>query len=321
MQTPDNSSNPIIFKTYRRQKSSWKLSSVYTVASIMVVITIIYLCAFPTISILTGIFSNQAFADQTQITNPDAMGKFQDNPDYKDRQANYNSLKAQNPHTVGWIYIEGTKVDNVIMQNIENKDFYIDKGFDKEYYFPGTLYISNISDLIKPTDVINMYGHNMKDRTMFGSLREYLKPEFLKEHNQIIIDTMEKRREYQITHVMRIRVNVPDGDKFPYYTYADFDSEEDYNEFINQCNEHSLYDSGNTTAFGDKLVMLTTCEYTYSDGTGRLVIMGKEIEPEPPVVAANPASPVQQDLPLTTILIMIASLIIFLIVSLVTNRR
>ena len=134
--------------------------------------------------------------------------------------------------------------------------------------------------LAKPTDVVIMYGHNMKDRSMFGSLRKFEDSEFLKANDKIIIDTLNERKEYEITHAMRIRVNVTGGDDFPYYTYDNFKDERVYNSFIEKCNEHALYDSGNTTTYGDKFVMLTTCEYTYDDGTGRLVIMGKEKQKE-----------------------------------------
>lgn len=217
---------------------------------------------------------------------PDDLGKFAKNPDFENRQSKYEELKAQNGDTVGWIYIDGTKVDNVLMQNKEEKDFYIDKDFNKEYYYPGTLYISDISDLAEPTDVVIMYGHNMKDRSMFGSLREFEDPEFLKKHDKIIVDDFENRKEYEITHIMRIRVNVEGGDDFPYYEYSNFKDEADYNSFIGQCNEHTLYDSGKTTEYGDDFVMLTTCEYTYADGTGRLVIMGKIPETIPATEAA-----------------------------------
>ena len=242
---------------------------------ILLVFSIMIVLSFPLICV------QSVYAE-----SPDDLGKFAENPDFESRLPEYEKLKAQNGDTVGWIYIDGTKVDNVLMQNKEEKDFYIDKDFNKKYYYPGTLYISDISDLTQPTDVVIMYGHNMKDRSMFGSLREFEDPEFLKKYDKIIVDDLEGRKEYEITHVMRIRVNVEGGDDFPYYEYSNFKDEADYNSFIGQCNEHALYDSGKTTEYGDDFVMLTTCEYTYADGTGRLVIMGKTAEPIPATEAA-----------------------------------
>jgi|GEM_PF-1309006 len=258
---------------------------------------------------------------------------FAELPGYEDRQPLYQELKDINDHVVGWIYIEGTEVDYILMQNIEDKDYYIDKDFNGNYYYPGTLYISNISDLIKPTDVVIMYGHNMKNRTMFGSLRDYEDPEFLKKHDVITVDNMEGRLEYEITHVMRIRVNVEVGDDFPYYTFSDFESEAEYDAFIEQCNSHVLYDSGKSTEFGDRLVMLTTCEYTYADGTGRLVIMGKnpappEPEPEPTEEAIEipieepPASGIDmQDILLIGGIVVLVALALFLLLKLRKSRK
>ncbi len=271
-----------------------------------------------------GYFSS--YSQGVYADGPDDLGKFTSDPEYTDRQSKYEELKAQNEDTVGWIYIGGTKVDNVLMQKKDEKDFYIDKGFDKKYLYEGTLYISDISDLTSPSDVVIMYGHNMKDRTMFGSLREFEDPEFLSKNDMIIVDNLEDRKEYEITHVMRIRVNVSGGDDFPYYTYSDFKDEENYNSFIEQCNSHVLYDSGKTTEYGDKFVMLTTCEYTYDDGTGRLVIMGKELEPEVTKAAVTPPAPEEPEPmigPLEIALIIggILALVLIIILALVLRGK
>ena len=257
-------------------------------AAILVMTFILVICLSITLQ-FTGTDRNQnsIYAEEAKVDVP-KVPAFPDLPDFEERLPLYQELKGINDHTVGWIYIEGTKVDNILMQNKEEKDFYIDKDFNKEYYYPGTLYISDISDIIKPTDVVIMYGHNMKNGTMFGTLKKFEDPKFLEKYDNIIIDSMEGRLEYEITHVMRIRVNVDGGDEFPYYTYSDFGSEEDYDAFIEQCNNHVLYDSGKTTEFGDRFVMLTTCEYTYDDGTGRLVIMGKNPAPPEPEPAPTP---------------------------------
>lgn len=195
----------------------------------------------------------------------------------------YKELKLQNDDFVGWLTVDGTKVDDPLMQTIEDKDYYLNRDFDKRESKEGTLYISDISDLYEPTDVINVYGHNMKNRKRFGSLREFEDSDFTKKHDKIWADSLDIRREYEVTYVLRIRVNVPEGDPFPYYSYSNFENEEDFDGFVKQCEEYSIYDIDKTVAYGDKFIMLTTCEYTWADGTGRLVVVGKDItKPEKP---------------------------------------
>lgn len=245
--------------------------------------------------------------------------------DFSDKQTEYQRLKEQNQDFVGWIYVEGTKIDNPLMQSLDDPDFYIDKDFDGEYLKAGTLFISNISDIDDPSDVLIVFGHNMADGTMFGTLRRFEDSSFTENNNRIWVDNMKVRREFEVTHVMRIRVDVEgQEDVFPYYAYSDFESEADYNEFIDKCNEFSLYDTGKEVEFGDKFVILSTCEYTWDDGSGRLVVMGREVRTKDEMTTES-AQTIQKEEPsdnkLWIFITVGAAIIVLAVIILLLNKR
>lgn len=269
-------------------------------------ITLILLMIIFTFSSALGTFNSESanylkdsvYAESTESTSD---SKNTDNDEgntnndivapYEEKLPEYNDLKAQNKDYVGWLIVKGTKVDYPVMQTKDDPHFYLYKDFNKNYLYEGTLFINENSDIEEPSDVIFVYGHNMKNGNQFGEFDLFLDQNYLKENNQIILDSMSERREFEITHVLRVRVNVPEGDPFPYYTYDHFEDEDQFNEFVEQCEEYEIYDTGATLEYGDKFVMMTTCEYTWADGTGRLVLMGKEIVEEEVVTEAAVETP------------------------------
>lgn len=241
---------------------------------ILICLIVFVVCAYKLVDYFYGNMESESQFDNQRDMVADVV-------DYKDRLPEYEKMKEENEDFVGWVIADGTNVNYPMMQTVDDPDFYLDHNFKKEKSKPGTIFISNAADLYEPTDVVTIFGHNMRDDTMFGSLDRYDDEEFIKEHDRVWVDSLDGRREFQVTHVMRIRVDVEGKeDVFPYYAYSNFEDKEDFNEFIKQAQEHSLYDTGREVKYGDKFVILSTCEYTYGDGSGRLVIMGKEVEPE-----------------------------------------
>ena len=94
-------------------------------------------------------------------------------------------LLAQNPDTVGYITIDGTQVDNPVVQTADN-EYYLDHGFDGQEFRAGTVFMDCTDSFGAYPDQwsenIVLYGHNMADNTMFGSLRQYRQnPSYYKE--------------------------------------------------------------------------------------------------------------------------------------------
>jgi sortase B len=195
---------------------------------------------------------------------------------YKDIQPAYLALKAENKDLVGWLRIYDTAINYPVMQTISNPEYYLHRSFSREYSGSGTLFASEISEIEQPSDVIIVYGHRMKNGSMFGSFNKFTKPEYLKEHRYIRFDTLSERRTYEIFCVLRTTVETGQANEFKYYNAASFQNEDEFNSYIKEAQSKAYFETGITPAYGDELIVLSTCEY--SEENSRLVIMGKRVE-------------------------------------------
>ncbi len=190
----------------------------------------------------------------------------------------YESLINSNSDFVAWLKIEGTSVDYPIMQTVSSPDYYLTRNFYKEYDDNGVPYIDEACVLNYSNNLL-LHGHNMITGAMFGDLDKYLDKSFYDEYNIIQFDTLENFETYQIISVFRT-VDMPDSG-FPYYQYIHLDTQEQFDEYINGIKNLEEYDTGVSAQFGDKLISLSTCEY--SSTNGRLVVVAKQISSSPSI--------------------------------------
>ena len=101
----------------------------------------------------------------------------------------YTKLFEQNSDIVGWIRIDDTQINYPVMQSPQESNFYLKHGFDKEYTDYGCPYMSESCDVNKPSDNLIVYGHHMKNGTMFSDLERFKKKEFWEEHKTFRFDT------------------------------------------------------------------------------------------------------------------------------------
>jgi sortase B len=186
----------------------------------------------------------------------------------------YAELHEMNPDMAGWIKIEGTKVDYPVMQtSTNNKDFYLKRDFDKQDSVRGSIYAREECDLDKPSDNITIYGHNMADGSMFHSLMSYTEKSAWDYNSLIFFDTLKERHIYKIFSVFKTSANAGKG--FSYHQFVDAQNETEFNDFVTNCKNLSFYDTGITPKYGDKIICLSTCEYTLNNG--RLVVAAVRI--------------------------------------------
>lgn len=184
---------------------------------------------------------------------------------FKDR---YDALLQVNRDLVGWITIAGTKLDYPVVK-AENNDFYLEHNFEKQPSDHGAIFMDfrNKEDLQAKNNII--YGHNMKDGSMFQGLMNYKDEKFLKEHPIIEFDTLEEPVKWQI-----FSVYVTDT-KFNYIR-TDFNDDADYADFLKQMKEHSMYDTGVSVSKDDTILTLSTCSYEFNDA--RFAVQAKRIK-------------------------------------------
>lgn len=183
----------------------------------------------------------------------------------------YGELYELNNDFAGWLQIENTRINYPVMQTPDNADYYLRRDFYGNQSAHGCLYAREQCDILKPSDNITIYGHNMNDGSMFAALMDYRSKSFFESHRFIRFDTRMEKHTYEVFAVLVTTANKVSG--FPYHKFVDAQSEEEYGEFIARCKALSLYDTGVTPVYGDKLITLSTCEYTQKDG--RLVVMAK----------------------------------------------
>ena len=182
----------------------------------------------------------------------------------------YAPVYELNSDLVGWITIDGTSINYPVMQTKDDPNFYINHGFDKSYSDYGVPYVQEDCDVLTSDNLV-IYGHNMKNGTMFSDLEKYANESFLSEHRYIHFDTLRDYGTYEIFAGFRTVAYSEDG--FKYYGFVNFDDTEDFNVYIEKCTELSLYDTGVSAVYGDKLLTLSTCEYTRTNG--RFVVVAK----------------------------------------------
>lgn len=204
-------------------------------------------------------------------TEKDTMTYSQD----KSFLSDYQDLYLQNNDMVGWIKIEDTKINYPVMQSKDNPNFYLKHGFDKAYTDYGCPYIQENCDVDIPSDNIIIYGHNMKDSSMFSGFMKYTDKSFWESHKTIRFDTLTEKCNYEVIAVFKTVVYTDSPESFKYYQFVNADTGDEFNAYITKCKELALYDTGVTAEYGDKLITLSTCEY--SRNNGRMVVVAKKI--------------------------------------------
>ena len=168
----------------------------------------------------------------------------------------FASLKEKNPEIYAWIRISDTSVDYPILQRPEDDGYYLDHTVDGAEGLPGSIYTESLNkqDFSDKNTVI--YGHNMKDETMFGSLKYYMDPTYMKQHEQIEIYTPEHIYTYRIFAAVTY-------DNRHILKSFDFHEDDQYQQFLDSLsqvrNMSSYINSEIPVTTEDRLLTLSTC--------------------------------------------------------------
>ena len=161
----------------------------------------------------------------------------------------WKSLQAVNPDVVAWIKIPSTVVDYPIVQAKDNQ-YYLKKGFDGKKNSCGTIFMNTDNRMDFSDDNTVLYGHNMKNGSMFAVLNKYREEAFYKEHKEVWLFTPYWERKYQIISAHK----AADGSE----TYA-AEFGDRYAEHVAKEASMSIYDTGNGYNVDLPMVTLSTC--------------------------------------------------------------
>ena len=185
-------------------------------------------------------------------------------------EVNFTELLKKNPDTVGWIKVDGTKVNYPIVQ-AEDNDYYLSHAFNKRSNAGGWVFADYRVDFKDFGRNTIIYGHNMNNKTMFGSIPNMLYSGYLNNSNNyyIKISTPTSNTVWKVFSVYTIEPEV-------YYLKTNFRSER-YVKFFNTLWGRSVYDFGIDVTTDDKILTLSTCDNT---GTKRVAVHAKMINIE-----------------------------------------
>ena len=177
----------------------------------------------------------------------------------------FKSLLAENEDVKAWIYSEGTVINYPVVQGDDN-EYYLYHMVNGEWNGKGSIFIDYRCE--NPFEDFNtiLYGHRMKDGTMFHSLIEYEDPAYYEEHKTMRLILPEESYDIEVFSVMRIPADSP------LYQY-NFLGKEEIEDYLHQITEKSLIDTGVEVSTEDRIVMLSTCTYEFEQA--RFVVFGK----------------------------------------------
>ena len=183
-------------------------------------------------------------------------------------------LQKENEDVKAWIKINDTNINYPVVQANDN-DYYLYRNYKKENSNYGSIFIDSNSNIENPNSNIIMYGHNMKDGSMFKDLLKYADEEYYNNHKYIEFVTNTSSSTYEIIAVFKSRIFYKnEKNVFRYYKCTNLNNEQDYNYYVNNCKELSLYDTGVNAEYGEQIITLITCEY--SSENGRMVVVAKK---------------------------------------------
>ena len=180
---------------------------------------------------------------------------------------NFNDLKKKNSDTVAWIKLNNTSIEYPIVKS-SNNSYYLEHSFDKSYNIAGWIFADYKNKFDDTDKNIVIYGHNMRDGSMFGGLKEVLAEEWYnnEDNRDIIFITEYGNYKYKIFSIYQI-------EKEDYYIKTEFKNNE-FKEFINTIKTRSIYDFEEEVDEDDQILTLSTCA---NNNKYRIVVHAKKI--------------------------------------------
>ena len=198
----------------------------------------------------------------------------------------YKDYYLQNTDMAGWLKIEDTIVDYPIMWTPGDENYYLYRNFDKKKG-KGCLILDTDSKLCPSSTNLIIHGHTYDDNRhiYFGELNYYEDKDYRDAHPIISLYAPDCEHRYEVMAVFRSQVFYETDTCFKYYKFFNAYSEEEFKDFYDNVKALSFYDTGVTASFGDKFITLSTCSNHVENG--RLVVVGKEIEPGDSYIAID----------------------------------
>ncbi|MBQ7003008.1 MAG: class B sortase [Oscillospiraceae bacterium] len=191
-----------------------------------------------------------------------------------------------NPDVCGWLTIPGTQINYPVLQRKgqeDGNDYYLKRNINGENAHAGSIFMDFRNDFdyvvdhkrVAPNSTnLIIYGHNMHDYSMFGSLKHFINDaEYYGEHPIVELNSNYRRYKYKIFGMIIVDIDDETETKFDYWNQLNFDDEEAFYNYVNEVKRRTIRLNDVPVEYGDQLLTLSTCNSTFSDG--RLVIFAR----------------------------------------------
>lgn len=195
----------------------------------------------------------------------------------KNSAVNFSELAKLNQDISAWLCIPGTMIDYPVVVS-DQENYYLRRDLKGNYSSHGTLYFSGTGEEYENRTNWLIYGHHMKDGSMFAGLMNYENLSYAEKYNKIYLYTKSEDFLYRVVGAFKTDVSDDNEEAFRYSQYLSIQTKHEWEDFLDHYQDCKLYDLHENIGSGDHLLMLSTCEY--STENGRLVILCKRVEAE-----------------------------------------
>lgn len=168
----------------------------------------------------------------------------------------FEELQAVNPDVYAWITVPGTDIDYPILQHASDNTYYLMHNIDGSYGYPGCIYTENMNSKDFTDNNTVIYGHNMKNGSMFAQLHKFEDPDFFKENREVLIYLPD-----EVLHYTIFAAHIYD-DRHLLYSF-DFTDPEVYQKYLDSIfstrDMSANIDKDITVTTDDQIITLVTC--------------------------------------------------------------
>ena len=255
----------------RKKEVEKKKSKKHGVKNVILTLLIIFFIAviiFSGIQLIKWYLGNKANNDIIEEIKESNIISYNEN-DENVSEVDFEKLKNINSDAVGYIEVPNTNISYPVVQ-AKNNDYYLTYNLKKEYNSAGWIFMDYRNDLDGNDKNIIIYGHNRRDGSMFGSLKNILSPDWYNnESNKYVTFIIEQGNlKYEVFSIYQI-------EREDYYIQTTFSDNEDYESFIRTITNRSIKNYNVNVSSEDSILTLSTCA---NDNEYRVVLHAKLVK-------------------------------------------
>lgn len=255
------------------------------VLSVFFPILIVIIAVFLTIELrkstnadqIVNINEQESTSEEIKQVDFNLTPEFDESPEVSDNtkivQKKFTKLieNVGNKDIVGHLKIDGTTIDYPVLQK-EDNDYYLERDINGNYDMAGSIFLDYENNVSLDDKNTVIYGHNMNKDYMFHSLRYYQDPGFFEKHRYITFDTLYGNQTYEVFAFYKTDIDFN-------YINVSFESDDHFNELIEEMKNRSFYETNVEVKSTDKILTLSTCSNQESDT--RFVVNAKLVDYTP----------------------------------------